>query len=58
MAPTIDLRVDYMRPAEGKTLVAHARLLKAGRTVARVDIEIRDDQNRIVALGRGTFSTN
>jgi uncharacterized protein (TIGR00369 family) len=46
-----------MRPAEGDAITAHARLLKAGRSVARVDIEILDTQNRTVALGRGTFST-
>jgi uncharacterized protein (TIGR00369 family) len=57
MAPTIDLRIDYMRPAEGDAVIAHAKLLKAGRSVARVDIDIRDTQDRSVALGRGTFST-
>jgi uncharacterized protein (TIGR00369 family) len=57
MAPTIDLRIDYMRPAEGDALIAQAKLLKTGRTVARVDIEILDGQGRSVALGRGTFST-
>lgn len=57
MAPTIDLRIDYMRPADGEALIAHAKLLKAGRTVARVDIDVRDIQDRTVALGRGTFST-
>lgn len=57
MAPTIDLRIDYMRPAEGDALLAHARLLKAGRSVARVDIDVRDTNDRTVALGRGTFST-
>lgn len=57
MAPTIDLRIDYMRPAEGDALIAHARLLKAGRTVARVDVDVRDTTDRTVALGRGTFST-
>jgi uncharacterized protein (TIGR00369 family) len=57
MAPTIDLRIDYMRPAEGDALIAHAKLHKAGRTVARVDIEVLDTHNRCVALGRGTFST-
>jgi uncharacterized protein (TIGR00369 family) len=57
MAPTIDLRIDYLRPADGDALMAYAKLLKAGRTVARVDIEILDTQGRTVALGRGTFST-
>jgi uncharacterized protein (TIGR00369 family) len=57
MAPTIDLRIDYLRPADGDALIAHAKLLKTGRTVARVDIEILDTQSRTIALGRGTFST-
>ena len=57
MAPTIDLRIDYMRRAEGDAIIAHAKLLKAGRSVARVDIEVLDAQNRSVALGRGTYST-
>jgi uncharacterized protein (TIGR00369 family) len=57
MAPTIDLRIDYLRPAEGDALFAHAKLLKAGRTVARADVDIRDASDRTVALGRGTFST-
>jgi uncharacterized protein (TIGR00369 family) len=57
MAPTIDLRIDYLRPSTGEDLVATARLLKAGRTVARVDIDVTDAQGRLIAVGRGSFST-
>lgn len=57
MAPTIDLRIDYLRPAGGDHLMATAKLLRAGRTVARVDIEVTDAEGRVVALGRGSFST-
>jgi uncharacterized protein (TIGR00369 family) len=57
MAPTIDLRIDYIRPAKGDALIAHAKLLKSGRTVARVDVDVRDPADRTIALGRGTFST-
>lgn len=57
MAPTIDLRIDYLRPSDGENLIARARLLKAGRSVARVDIDIIDTQGRLVAVGRGSFST-
>jgi len=53
--PTIDLRVDYLRPAEG-TLTAHARTLKRGRTIGVVDIEIKDAAGRLVAVGRGAYS--
>ncbi len=57
MAPTIDLRIDYLRPADGSDLTATAKLIRAGRSVARVDIEITDDQGRQIAIGRGTYST-
>lgn len=57
MAPTIDLRIDFLRPSDGEGLVARARLLKVGRTVARVDIDVTDTQGRFVAAGRGSFST-
>jgi len=57
MAPTIDLRIDYLRPSSGEDVVAHARLIKVGRTVGRVDVEIVDTQGRLIAIGRGSFST-
>jgi uncharacterized protein (TIGR00369 family) len=55
--PTINLRVDYLRGALETTLTATATVLRAGRTVAVVDIDLRDDQGRQVAVGRGTYGT-
>jgi uncharacterized protein (TIGR00369 family) len=46
MAPTTDLRIDYLRPADDSDLTATATLIKAGRSVARADIEITDAQGR------------
>jgi uncharacterized protein (TIGR00369 family) len=57
MAPTIDLRIDYLRPSTGESIVARARLLKVGRMLARVDIDVTDTQGRPIAVGRGSFST-
>ncbi len=57
MAPTIDLRIDYLRPANSARLTASARVLRAGRTVARVDIDVTDAEGRLIAVGRGSFST-
>jgi uncharacterized protein (TIGR00369 family) len=57
MAPTIDLRIDYLSPCDNANLIAHAKLLKLGRTLARVDIEVTDTQGRVIAVGRGSFST-
>ena len=55
--PTVDLRVDYLRMAGGDFLCARATPLKLGRTLAVVDIRITDDQERLVAVGRGTYLT-
>lgn len=54
--PTIDLRIDYIRPAKQGDLVAEARIVNAGRTVAFVDVDVRQEA-RLVATGRATYST-
>ncbi len=55
--PTINFRVDYLRPASATDLRAIARVRRAGRTVGVVDIDVLDDQKRLVAVGRGTYGT-
>lgn len=56
-APTIDLRIDYLRPAPGVELTACARVLRLGRAIARADISVYEADDKLVAVGRGTFST-
>jgi uncharacterized protein (TIGR00369 family) len=55
--PTIDLRIDYLRPAIDTDLIAKARTLRAGRSIGVVDIEVYDKDGRMVAAGRGSYST-
>lgn len=55
--PTIDLRIDYLRPAIDTDLTAVARTLRAGRSIGVVDIDVRDKADRCVAVGRGSYST-
>jgi len=54
--PTINLRVDYLRPAGGNRLRACASVRRAGRTIGVVDIDVTDDSDRLVAIGRGCYS--
>ena len=54
--PTINLRIDYLRPAVGALLSATARVRRAGRTVALVDVDVHDEKQSLVAVGRGTYS--
>ena len=53
--PTMNFRTDYLRPAVGSTLTAVARVRRAGKTAATVDVDILDDEDRLIALGRGTY---
>jgi uncharacterized protein (TIGR00369 family) len=55
--PTIDMRVDYLRGAVDTDLVAHARIVRAGRTIGVCDVEVQDDAGRAIAVGRCVFST-
>lgn len=54
--PTIDLRIDYLRPSHG-TLRASARIVRCGRTVGVADVEAFDSDDRPVAVGRCLYAT-
>jgi len=55
--PTINFRVDYLRPASKTDLIAHARVRRAGRTIGVVDIDVTDDAGKLIAIGRGCYGT-
>lgn len=53
--PTMNLRIDYLRPGVGAYLDGVAVVRRAGRTSAVVDIEVLSEDGKLVALGRGTY---
>ena len=53
--PTVNFRTDYLRPAVNTSLRAVAYVRRVGRTVGVVDVDVFDDDDRLVAVGRGTF---
>jgi uncharacterized protein (TIGR00369 family) len=56
MAPTVDLRIDYLRLASNTALTARGIVRRMGRTLAVVDVDIEDEGGRAIALGRGILS--
>lgn len=52
---TIDLRVDYLRPGRGRWFAASGRIMRAGRKVAVVRMEMHNDAQVLVAVGTGTY---
>ncbi len=55
--PTIDLRIDYLRPAIKTDLLFKAVVRRSGRTVAVVDIDVLNDAGALVAIGRVVYAT-
>lgn len=54
--PTINLRIDYLKPAFGEAVTAVARVRRHGRTIAVIDIDVSDEKGSLVAIGRGTYA--
>lgn len=54
--PTINFRTDYLRPAVNTNLVATGWIRQAGRRIGVVDVDVHDDANKLVALGRASYA--
>jgi len=55
--PTINFRIDYLRPAVNTALTATARVRRAGRSVGVVDVDVTDAAGNLIAIGRASYST-
>ena len=55
--PTIDMRVDYLRPARRGDLTAVGKTVRVGRTVSVADVEIRDSMCTLVAVARACYAS-
>ncbi|QGZ65465.1 PaaI family thioesterase [Paraburkholderia acidisoli] len=55
--PTINFRVDYLRPAIDTDLEAVAIVRRLGRSVSVADVELYNDQRALVAIGRASYAT-
>ena len=55
--PTIDMRVDYLRPARKGDLTAVGKTVRVGKTICVADVEIRDSSGTLVAVGRACYAS-
>ena len=56
-APTVDMRVDYHRAAAPGDLKAVGRIIRVGGTFSTAEAEVFDDDEKMVASGRGLYYT-
>ena len=52
---TIDLRVDYLRPGLGQSFHATGTVMRSGRKVTVVRMELHNDTDKLIAVGTGTY---
>lgn len=52
---TIDLRIDYLRPGKGNSFISSASIMRIGNKVAVTRMELHNDQQRLIAVGTGTY---
>ena len=55
--PTINFRVDYLRPAIKTALITTATVRRNGNSVGVVDVDVFNEQKALLAIGRATYST-
>jgi uncharacterized protein (TIGR00369 family) len=55
--PTIDLRIDYHRPAMPGDLIARGKVIRIGAQFATAEAQIFDQERKLIASGRGTYFT-
>lgn len=54
--PTLNLHVDYHRPARGE-LTVKAKVIKRGKLASSAEAWVYDAEGRLVASGRGLYAT-
>ena len=55
--PTVNFRVDYLRPAIDTALIVTATVRRNGRLVGIVDVDVANEAGQLLALGRATYAT-
>ncbi len=56
--PTVDMRVDYHRPAMKGTLTVRGKVIRLGSTFTTAEATVEDAGGKLLASGRGTYATS
>lgn len=55
-AGTAELSITYLRQSHGEHIYAEANVIKRGRQLSAVEVDITDDQGRLCARGRTLYA--
>jgi uncharacterized protein (TIGR00369 family) len=54
---TLELKINFLRPFRNGTLIATARVVKAGRTIGLAECDVTDATGRLIARAMSTCMT-
>jgi len=52
---TIDIRIDYLRPGKGTRFTSTGTIMRAGNKVAVTRMELRNQDDVLIAVGTGAY---
>lgn len=52
---TVEIKINYLKPAKTSLLTCEAKILKKGKNIAVLEAEIRSGENELIAKALGTF---
>ena len=53
---TIDLRVDYLRPGQGRYFLATGSIIRMGNKIAIARMKLHNEKGLLIAVGTGTYT--
>jgi len=53
---TLEMKINYMKPVNGREMVAEARIIHRGSQSAIGDVEVRDEDRNLVSKGLATYA--
>jgi len=52
---TIEIKINFLAPAESGELIATAKIISSGRRVIVGEMEVKDQDGKLIAQGLGTY---
>jgi acyl-CoA thioesterase len=53
---TLEMKINYMKPVQGKEIIAAARIIHRGAQTAIGDVDVRDGENNLISKGLATYA--
>jgi uncharacterized protein (TIGR00369 family) len=53
---TLEMKINYMKPAKGREIMAEAKIIHRGSQTAIGDVAVRDEEQNLISKGLATYA--